>query len=385
MPLGSWFGNLVPKKDSWLLLAAFLLLPASAPAQTWNWKVEDVDVAGMGSSIAVDQDGNLHVSYYVPDGGRVKYGFRPAGGTKWFNMELEHNLGVLETGITLDSVGNPHICYTPRIMKYAHWDGRKWSKQEVDPGSGLIAYICSIKVASDGKPMITWYLESGTFLRYAILQDGLWVARSLDGDALPGKWSSMVLDANGNPRVSYSHFPLGQLKYAVFDGKNWSTQMVDAFDPMPNTGGQKGMGNSLVLDAHGNPIISYYDDESLKLARYSDGKWKKEVVEALPPFGKWGWKSFRSSLVLDSKGNPHIGFESLQGLEHAWWDGKQWRTQILSRALGITFCENSMTIDKDDTLYMTYRDPVDGSLRLAVGRSSAAPETAQADKLKGSN
>lgn len=363
-----------------ILCPAFALLSFfsfATPAQMWHWTFEDIDMGGMGTSIIADQEGNLHLSYYLALGGQLKYAFRPAGSPKWYKMTLESGLNTLDTGITVDSNGNPQICYTPASVRYARWNGQAWSTQEVDPGSGRIAFICSIQVAPDGRPMMTWYLESGTYLRYAILQDGAWLARSIDGgDSMPGKWNSIVLDAQGLPHVSYSDFPFGQLKYAWFDGKKWLVSLVDAPDLKNYVGGQRGMGNSLVLDSGGNPLISYYDEESLRFARFIDGKWKKEIVERLPPFGKWGWKNFRSSLVLDSKGFPHIGFESLLGLEHAWWDGDKWHTQLLVSTVGTPHFENSMTIDQNDNLYMTFRDPADGSLRIATGRPTPASQTA---------
>jgi len=370
----------------WLVLSALLVFPLVTRAQNWNWTAENVDAEGASTSIVADRDGNLHLSYYVANGGQVKYGFRPAGSSKWFTMPLEHSLGVLETHITVDSDSNPHVCYTPRAMKYAHWSGHRWLIQEVDPGSGLIAYMCSIQVTPDGKPMLSWYLESTTYLRYAILQDGVWSARTIEGgDSLAGKWTSMALDANGFPRISFSEFlprlseraiPPGLLKFAWYDGKKWSTDIVDIADSTPDSGGDRGMGNSLVLDSKGEPLISYYDERSLKFARHVEGKWSTQVVEHLPPFGRWSWKSFRSSIVLDSKGHPHIGFESLRGLEHAWWNGQQWQVQLIVPTAGVIFFENSMTIDKDDVLYMTFKSFVDGSLKLAIGRPTSPGHTA---------
>jgi len=35
-----------------------------------------------------------------------------------------------------------------------------------------------------------------------------------------------------------------------------------------------------------------------------------------------------------------------------------------------------MTIDKEDTLYISYRDPSDGSLKVAIGRRSGPAQTA---------
>lgn len=364
-----------------LLFWIVLLCASYAPvawAQTWHWTLEDVDFQGEGTAIIADRDGNIHLSYYMAVGGQLKYAFLPAGDSKWYKMTIDKNLNSMDTGITVDRNGNPQICYTPASIRYARWDGKIWSSQEVDPHSGRIAFDCSIRVGPDGDPMLAWYLESGTYLRYAILRDGAWFVSSVDGGSgfMPGKWNSMVLDSNGFPHIAYSAWPLGELKYAQLDGKGWRTMAVDAPDPNVYTGGQRGMGNALILQKNGSPMISYYDEESIRVARLQDGVWKRETVEKLPTLPHpWGWNVVRSSLVLDSKGRPHIGFESQVGLEHAWWDGAKWRSQVLVPTKGYPHFENSMTIDRDDTLFMAFRDPADGSLRVAIGRMAPAAVT----------
>jgi hypothetical protein len=362
-----------------LTVLCLLFFQAASAAQDWRWSLEDIDLSGYGASITTDQDGNLHVSYYVPSGGQLKYGFRPAGTLKWYKMVLDSGLVTMNTSIAVDSAGNPEICYTPAGVKYARWNGRAWINQEVDPGGGLVGYTCSIKVDPNGRSSMAWYLI-GKALRYAQLQDGVWLAQSVDGgDSEPGKWNSMALDPLGFPHVSYSDFPLGQLKYGWYDGKNWHVNFVDS--PDSRRPGVRGMGNSLVLDSKGNPMISYYDEESLKLARFIDGKWLTETVESLPPFGnKWSWVNFRSTLLLDKQGFPHIGFESLLGLEHAWWDGHKWHSQLLVPTVGPPHFENSMTIDQNDVLYIVFRDQSDGTLRLASGRPDVDSNSAQKQK-----
>ena len=58
--------------------------PGVARAQVWNWKSEDVDHQSAGAtSIAVDADGNVHVTYGT-DAAEWKYAFRrraPRDGT----------------------------------------------------------------------------------------------------------------------------------------------------------------------------------------------------------------------------------------------------------------------------------------------------------------
>ena len=245
----------------------------------------------------------------------------------------------------------------------------------IDQENGLVGFMCSVRVAPDGKPMVSWYLPMGGF-RYAILRDGVWMATGLDGNAndYPGKWNSMVLDSQGNPHIAYSDFPHGQLRYARFDGKGWIRSVIHSQNDDP--GGPKGMGASIALDAQGNPWISYYDEQSLRVVHYTDGKWAKQTVETLPAFVNWGWKQFHSNIALDHNGYPHIVFESLQGLEHAWWDGKEWRVQIVLAQAVVSFYENTMVMDKNDVIYIAYRDPLEGSLKLATGRPPRALQTA---------
>src|SRR5262249_10222698 len=158
-------------------------------------------------------------------------------------------------------------------MQYAHLKNNKWSIQEVDPGSGLIAYRCSIKYTPDDRPRLSWYLESIFCLRFAAFEDNVWQARSVEAGTQSGKWNSFVLGKDELPHFAYSSFKGGELHYAHFDGKEWNRVILDS--PGPGEG-QRGMGASLVLDANGNPAISYHDLQSLKYARFDGKKWSKE-------------------------------------------------------------------------------------------------------------
>jgi len=178
------------------------------------------------TSLAVDADGNLHVSYYYPVEGQLKYGFRPAKSARWFTMGLDKGFGEFSTRITVDPKGNPHICYSPNILKYASFDGRRWTVQQIDPGGGLVSYFCSLRIGPDGAPQVSWYVESGTYIRYAALKNGAWIAQTADAENKPGKWNSMVLD-NTAPHflseepivkdhgIPFSRFILGICRCAI--------------------------------------------------------------------------------------------------------------------------------------------------------------------------
>ena len=363
------------------LLLALLAAPWSAQAQTWTWTQEPVDVAGKFTALAIDPEGNVHVSYAGENGSVLKYAFRPADGGKWFTMVLDKQLQDFATNIALDPKGNPRICYTPRELKYAQWDGQQWKIQQIAAGTGSVEYNCSVIVASDGTPHVAWYhtrtADSSNYLhlKYATMKDGVWMARTIDFEGEDGKWNSLVLDPNGNPHITYSVFPRGELKYASWTGKEWKIEL----GATPGGTNSAGMGNSLVLDAENQPEFSFYEAPvgfdsgaggSIKFARRKGDRWLVETVA--PAFQRGSWVGFRSSLVLDKQGFPHICYEDAGALKHAYWDGETWHIQYVAQRATEPYLYSSMAIDKNDVLYISYRDPSDGSLKVAVGRPAAA-------------
>jgi hypothetical protein len=357
-------------------------------AQSWNWTVESVDYSSKFTTLAVDKAGNVHLAYYGGENSELKYAFRAQGNGRWFNLSLDKQLGIFAVNIALDPAGDPHICYTPGVLKYASWDGKKWQIQEVDSGHGTVEYNCSLIFAPDSTPYLTWYQTRGPgganflHLKYAVKKDGVWYAKTIDYDRECGKWNSLILDSQGRPHVAYSVFPPGDLKYAFSDGKDWQISSVDWATSGP-TRTSTGMGISLKLDPENRFVMSFYEapinadstgpgEGRLKLARLIDGKWKIESVA--PVLKTVGWVEFTSDLLFDKSGHPHIRYEDGGALKHAYWDGSKWRIQVVVQPGSETFLYSSMKIAPDDTLYISYRDPVDGSLKVAVG--SPAPEAA---------
>ncbi len=360
-------------------LMGLFLFPGAVKGQAWVWKTETVDQSGKFTSLVTDDLGNLHIAY-LKDGEGIKYGFRPAGSSKWFTMVLDPSGGFVR--LTVDQQGNPHICSTHGVMKYGHWDGQKWNMQQIAPGSGDIFFSCSVAVGADGTPHTTWYQYGGRdgkaylHLRYAVLKDGVWLARTIDFDGETGKWNSMVVDARGNPHISYSAFFRGQLKYAHWNGKNW---VVTAVDSRSQTSQQnRGMGNSLILDAQGNVHISYFDENGLKYARQQGNTWSIQSVDLASAVVDWA--GYRSSLVLDPRGFPHICYEDAGAVKHAYWDGEQWRIRVIVGSEGGQRRFSSMSMDRQGTLYISYIDSIDNSLKVAIGQSPTEWKAAVSEK-----
>ena len=366
-----------------VVVGAILLLPAllRADGQGWTFATETVDASARFTSIAVDGKGNVHLAY-TNEGDRVNYAFRDAITSKWFNTQVDTQASF--TSIALDSEGNPHLCYTQRTIRYAHWDGQTWKKEEISPGTGTKAYYCAVAVAPDGVPHVTWYQERTAedtnylHMRHAMLKDGQWLVKTIDWDSQTGKWHSMVLDKKGNPHISFDSFVSGQLKYATWNGERWLVLPVDSRSGSQEPG--RGMGNSLVLDAQGRPMISYFEDAALKYARQKEnGDWLVETLAATNQ--SLTWAGYRSSLALDSKGLPHIVYEDAGTLRHVYSDGKSWHTETIARAGAQRLRFASIAIGNDSVIYISYCDPEDGSLKVAIGH----PARSTGDQKTGRN
>lgn len=370
-------------------LAICALAAPTMRSQTWTWTPEDVDNNGKYTSIAVDQAGNVHLSY-VNDEKGTRYAFRPAGESHWYTMTVDEpgSFANRTTGIAAGPNGNPYLCYTPGVVQYAHWDGSEWIKQRIAPNWGTVEYTCQIAVASNGKPYVLWYQYGGTdgstylHIRCASLEDGTWWARTVDFEGQTGKWNSLALDAEGMPHITYDSFLQGAVKYAVWDGKEWRSSIIESRNTRPGPY-NRGMGNSLALLSNGEPVVAYYDDESLKVARRSKAGWTIHEVDSIP--GNQGWVSYRSGVVVDSQGSPHVVYDAAGILKHAYWDQSKWRVQALTSTGPDHVRYPSVTINKKDLLFVSYRDPMDGSMKVLVGkpesaiqqrtqRSSAAPK-----------
>ena len=351
-----------------------------AQGQTRTWTSEMPDSSGRATSLVADNDGNVHISY-SDDRANVKYGFRSVTDGHWYTMTIG-TTGAISTTIKVDSQGDPHICYTSRKLKYAFLDKKKWQTQDIGTDTSPAQFTCSLAISPDGTPHVAWYKDQNpdgsifAHLRFARLQDGVWLVRTLDFDAQTGKWSSMTIGRDGNPYVSYDAFVKGDIKVAHWDGKAWHFQIIDSRGIGREGQYNIGMGNSIALDSQGLVHVSYFTESQLRYAHPKENGWAVETVERVNPLS--GWASFRSSIALDRKGRPHICYEDAGVVKLASWDGSRWQIQLISERGQEQLRYSSITIDANDTIYVAYRDADDRSLKVAVGRLAATPQTAAA-------
>ncbi len=105
---------------------------------------------------------------------------------------------------------------------------------------------------------------------YAYQDTSGWHVHTVDSEGYVGYYTSLAIDANGYPHISYHDSETSpysadpeDLMYAYQDASGWHIHTVDSE-------GYVGRYTSLALDGEGCPHISYHDDTNgdLKYAYY---------------------------------------------------------------------------------------------------------------------
>lgn len=354
--------------------------------QKWYHGTEKV---GEHSSLAFDRNGNPRISYYDESNKDLKYA--AWDGSQWVITTVDGNNY---------KKGNQRGC---------NWDGDhgRYQSSSVDVGE-----YSSLALDSSDKPRISYYDKTNDDLKYAAWDGTKWVITTVDaskrdnddhswgwgwswgsdhdsdytkyyhGTGKVGEYSSLALDSNGKPRISYYDETNRDLKYASWDGSQWVITTVDGTNYKKGT--QKGCNwdgdhhraqsgfikvgeySSLALDSSGKPRISYYDEtnKDLKYASWDGTRWVITTIDSAGSVGEY------SSLGLDATGSPRISYyDATRGnLKFAAWNSSSstWGTETVdsSKKVG-TF--TSLVLDLLGNPSISYYDQKNKDLKYTAG------------------
>ncbi|MGW8250462.1 MAG: hypothetical protein ACWGO1_07450, partial [Anaerolineales bacterium] len=248
--------------------------------------------------------------------------------------------------LRLDSQGRPHLAYGRDHLYYAWYDGSGWHSEAVD-ASFRVGIFASLALDATDLPHISYYDEHNGDLKYAFKDAAGWHIHSLT-DAGAGA-TSLGVNSSGYAQISYWY--ASSLHYAFQDASGWHFEQADA---ALNTGQR----SSLALDSSGDPHISYLDkaNSAPKYARCSWGVWNIQTVDIQDSAGEY------SSIALDAEGHAHISYSYYKGgippnrdLRYAHWDGNQWIKETVDTAeAGGQF--NSIALDEAGIPHISHYD-----------------------------
>lgn len=181
-----------------------------------------------------------------------------------------------------------------------------------------------------------------------------WDIQIPDDSGATGKFTSIALDSNGYPHISYYRTVGSELKYARWDGSKWKVETVDSVNWV-------GYYTSIAVDSNDFPHISYYDNTifALKYAKWNTSVWDIEIVDATGVTGK------DSSIALDRNDNPHISYcKSSDDLGYARWNGTAWNIETVD-TVGNVCQYTSIGLDNNDYPHISYQDFDNKNLKYA--------------------
>ncbi len=145
---------------------------------------------------------------------------------------------------------------------------------------------------------------------------------------MAGGYSSLAIDDNNQAHISYYFYDTvdnaGYLKYATKASGSWKTSIVDAEkDSDGNYTGDRGGYTSIAIDSNNRPRISYYDFDNhrLKYARNTGSSWSISSIS-----DKDSTAGLYTSIAMDKSGQPAISYYDVTAgqLRYAHYSGSAW-------------------------------------------------------------
>ncbi|UCC79340.1 MAG: hypothetical protein JSW64_13875, partial [Candidatus Zixiibacteriota bacterium] len=245
-----------------------------------------------------------------------------------------------------------------------------WQREAADSTGTDKGEYCSLALDSQDYPHIAYYDTDFEDLRYAYFDGSEWAIDIVDSIGNAGIYCSIALDSQDRPHISYQQEYLGyywSLKYATLSDTGWIKEIVDS--PEDTSIGQIGEFSSIAINGDGYPCISYLqaDPDEIKYAYQDSTGWNVTAVNQvnIPHYSK---------LVFAGSFDPIIGYHRLDTLnneilEIAYFDPSDtsWDiVQVPDNIGGISFGDLlSFDIDNQDITYFVYFDSND-SLSLAI-------------------
>jgi hypothetical protein len=237
------------------------MIPALAYAQ---WDIQIVDnsgITGKFTSIAYDSDGYPHIVYFNYTDNRILHAHWTGDGG-WSIQELGSNATYTTTGLAIDQFSHCHSVWVSSSSYNNLWYHYQsptgtWVKESAYQGaSNIYIYFPSLALSYDDGyqkivPHVAVSINQRLYYGWKNPDTDQWSFQNIDAAASVA-WTSIAIDSNNRMYIAYYDATDQDLKYAYFNGSQWSTFIVDYIGAVGNY-------CSIALDASDVPHIAYYD------------------------------------------------------------------------------------------------------------------------------
>lgn len=378
------FSSIAIDRNNGIHISFYDELHGTLDYQYWNGitfdgvivhRYNDQGNTGLWTSIAVDFNFGVHIAFMSEKYDDLMYAYRAPNQwpeKKW-RVETAHgdtatsrvNVGSFAS-LALDSNYRPHISYydfSNDNLKHAWRTGGTWNIENVDTG-GNVGWYTSIAVDADNRIHISYFDVTKGDLKYARYAGGSWTIRTLDnsGPGKAGMFTSIALESSGKPGIFYTNGGVGELKFIHSTTSNASRWS----DPSLVSAYFRDVGQatSLALNTAGTPFISYLDATVgyLKHARTYGPVWYRNYVRSDTIN-----TGLYSSIALSGEYSPHIAYyEQTKGnLWFASWTGSAWAHTKVDQARDVGRYV-SLDIDTANIPHISYYDATNGDLLYAT-------------------
>ncbi len=363
--------------------------------------IDNNNFVGFKPAIALDSNDNPHV-VYLDKYGNLKYAY--FRNSSWKNTTVGYCRGFCATSLFIDSHNNPQVAYyfKGKII-YLTYDGQKWFRNRINPPKELLSAENFIMHISNKNIYIAYLVRTESYdyiLKYAHYDGKRWMITAVDRGKLADNFS-LKIDLNNNPHIAYSSSGRGGIYYAFLQDKQWKVERVTSVTSLDSK-------IFLAIDLKGNPVIAFsepygFSSNFLKYAHKSGGQWTVDVIkqkaateyyvcsmsadEKGDPFilskvykgtgiyflyiidGENSWNETilaeESNIyggypfAMDSKGNPHLIFWNFNGryeLMYAYYNGNDW---VFSKILDVQRNSDghpSLSLDSLNKPHVAYTD-----------------------------
>ena len=227
-----------------------------------GWDIQTLDSRVHNPALAVDSQGNPHISYGQRDDQLGLYlpRYLSWNGSAWVSQTITTGLSVNADGgdLALDRNDRPHLVFSTSAtgLHYAHWTGEAWEITPLD--FPKYCYHASLALDRSDRPHVSCTYELAVYdIGYAAWDGAAWVYDKVGDMKFTLQTSDLAVGASGVPQVSFpcrygDSAPWLYLCYAYQSGSDWPTVYVD-------TAQDSGFDSSIALDSAGLPYISYHN------------------------------------------------------------------------------------------------------------------------------